>query len=75
MVPRTEVVGLYEDEPFETHIKVIAQEKYTRYPVFGEDKDEIIGMVNVKIYLFVIWMVIGMKSAQLCHIQGQLLKC
>ncbi|MEH7449155.1 hemolysin family protein [Bacillus toyonensis] len=48
MVPRTEVVGLYEDEPFETHITVIAQEKYTRYPVFGEDKDEIIGMVNVK---------------------------
>ncbi|HDR4561957.1 HlyC/CorC family transporter [Bacillus cereus] len=48
MVPRTEVVGLYEDEPFETHIKVIAQEKYTRYPVFGEDKDEIVGMVNVK---------------------------
>ncbi|PEX92050.1 hemolysin family protein [Bacillus cereus] len=48
MVPRTEIVGLYEDEPFETHIKVIAQEKYTRYPVFGEDKDEIIGMVNVK---------------------------
>ncbi|KFM99184.1 HlyC/CorC family transporter [Bacillus clarus] len=48
MVPRTEVVGLYEDEPFETHIKIIGQEKYTRYPVFGEDKDEIIGMVNVK---------------------------
>ncbi|MEB9529949.1 hemolysin family protein [Bacillus anthracis] len=48
MVPRTEVIGLYEDEPFETHIKIIAQEKYTRYPVFGEDKDEIIGMVNVK---------------------------
>ncbi|MGQ0418320.1 hypothetical protein ACT4UL_28480, partial [Bacillus sp. HC-TM] len=42
-----EIAGLYEDEPFETHIKVIAQEKYTRYPVFGEDKDEIIGMVNV----------------------------
>ncbi|MDM5153413.1 hemolysin family protein [Bacillus sp. DX1.1] len=48
MVPRTEIVGLYEDESFETHIKVIGQEKYTRYPVFGEDKDEIIGMVNVK---------------------------
>ncbi|SDZ22033.1 hemolysin family protein [Bacillus sp. 166amftsu] len=48
MVPRTEIVGLYEDEPFETHVKVIGQEKYTRYPVFGEDKDEIIGMVNVK---------------------------
>ena len=48
MVPRTEVVGLYEDEPFETHIQIIRQEKYTRYPVFREDKDEIIGMVNVK---------------------------
>ncbi|MGI2708745.1 MULTISPECIES: hemolysin family protein [Bacillus cereus group] len=48
MVPRTEIVGLYEDEPFETHIQIIRQEKYTRYPVFGEDKDEIIGMVNVK---------------------------
>ncbi|PFN04743.1 hemolysin family protein [Bacillus cereus] len=48
MVPRTEIVGLYEDEPFETHIKIIGREKYTRYPVFGEDKDEIIGMVNVK---------------------------
>ena len=48
MVPRTEIVGLYEDEPFGTHIQIIRQEKYTRYPVFGEDKDEIIGMVNVK---------------------------
>ncbi|KEK21771.1 hemolysin family protein [Bacillus gaemokensis] len=48
MVPRIEIVGLYEDEPFETHIKIIGQEMYTRYPVFGEDKDEIIGMVNVK---------------------------
>lgn len=75
MVPRTEVVGLYEDELFETHIKVIAQEKYTRYPVFGEDKDEIIGMVNVKIYLFIIWMVIEMKSVRLHHIHVQLLKC
>lgn len=48
MVPRTEVVGLYADDSFETHLEVIRQEKYTRYPVLGEDKDEIIGMVNVK---------------------------
>lgn len=48
MVPRTEIVGLYAEDAFETHIEVIRQEKYTRYPVFGEDKDEVIGMVNVK---------------------------
>lgn len=48
MVPRTEVVGLYAEDSFETHLEVIRQEKYTRYPVLGEDKDEIIGMVNVK---------------------------
>ncbi|MFI8708529.1 hemolysin family protein [Bacillus sp. NPDC077411] len=48
MVPRTEIVGLYAEDLFETHIEMIRQEKYTRYPVFGEDKDEVIGMVNVK---------------------------
>jgi CBS domain containing-hemolysin-like protein len=48
MVPRTEVIGLHEDDSLEGHIRTIRNEKYTRYPVFGEDKDEIIGMVNVK---------------------------
>lgn len=48
MVPRTEIVGLYTDDTFETQMSIIAKEKYTRYPVFGEDKDDIIGMVNVK---------------------------
>jgi CBS domain containing-hemolysin-like protein len=48
MVPRTEIVGLYADEPMEEHIKTIRTEKYTRYPVFGEDKDDVLGMVNVK---------------------------
>ncbi len=48
MVPRTEIVGLYADEDVETHMAIIRKERYTRYPVFGEDKDDIIGMVNVK---------------------------
>lgn len=48
MVPRTEVIGLHVDNSLEEHINTIQNEKYTRYPVFGEDKDEIIGMVNVK---------------------------
>ncbi|KAA6470370.1 hemolysin family protein [Bacillus cereus] len=48
MVPRTEIIGLHVDNSLEEHINTIQSEKYTRYPVFGEDKDEIIGMVNVK---------------------------
>jgi CBS domain containing-hemolysin-like protein len=48
MVPRTEIIGLYEEDSAEDHMKIIQSEKYTRYPIFGEDKDDIIGMVNVK---------------------------
>ncbi|MFX3623652.1 MAG: hemolysin family protein [Ectobacillus sp.] len=48
MVPRTEIIGLYAEDPVEEHMRIIQNEKYTRYPIFGEDKDDIIGMVNVK---------------------------
>ncbi|GGE54988.1 hemolysin family protein [Priestia taiwanensis] len=48
MVPRTEVIGLHKEASLKEHIRTIQREQYTRYPVFGEDKDEIIGMVNVK---------------------------
>ncbi|MDR2996101.1 MAG: hemolysin family protein, partial [Bacillus cereus] len=51
MVPRTEIIGLHVDNSLADHINIIRNEKYTRYPVFGEDKDEIIGMVNVKDFL------------------------
>ncbi|WP_369903236.1 hemolysin family protein [Bacillus manliponensis] len=48
MVPRTEIVGFYAEDSVEDYMKIIQSEKYTRYPIFGEDKDNIIGMVNVK---------------------------
>ncbi|MCG7317551.1 MULTISPECIES: hemolysin family protein [Brevibacillus] len=48
MVPRTEMVGLYLDDPIKEHIKTLKSEQYTRYPVFGEDKDDVVGIVNVK---------------------------
>ncbi len=51
MVPRTEIVGFYLEDSVEEHMKVIQNERYTRYPIFGEDKDDIIGMVNVKRFL------------------------
>ncbi|MEB9388368.1 hemolysin family protein [Bacillus cereus] len=52
MVPRTEIVGFYLEDSVEEHMKVIQNERYTRYPIFGEDKDDIIGMVNVKDFFF-----------------------
>lgn len=48
MVPRTEIIGFYLEDSVEEHMKVNQNERYTRYPIFGEDKDDIIGMVNVK---------------------------
>lgn len=48
MVPRTEVICLYQDQSLEENIAVMQQEKYTRYPVAVGDKDHIVGLVNIK---------------------------
>jgi CBS domain containing-hemolysin-like protein len=48
MVPRTEMVCLSFDNSIEKNIEIITNEKYTRYPVIGKDKDDILGIVNTK---------------------------
>ena len=48
MVPRTEMVSLSKDDTLETFLKVVQEEKFTRYPIIDGDKDHIIGMVNIK---------------------------
>lgn len=48
MVPRTELVTLDISDDIETIFKVIQQEKYTRYPVIDGEKDNILGMINIK---------------------------
>lgn len=48
MVPRTEIVSLDISDDIETIIKVIQQEKYTRYPVIDGEKDNVLGMINIK---------------------------
>ncbi|MBY6037689.1 hemolysin family protein [Fictibacillus nanhaiensis] len=52
MVPRTEMVCMYVDNTMQENIDIIAEEKYTRYPVVGEDKDHVLGMVNAKEIFF-----------------------
>jgi CBS domain containing-hemolysin-like protein len=48
MVPRTEIVSLSKDETLENVVKIVREERFTRYPVIDGDKDHIIGLVNIK---------------------------
>ena len=48
MVPRTDMICLYLDDPPADRIKIIIEEQQTRYPVCYEDKDHIIGFIHVK---------------------------
>ncbi|MFC7749129.1 hemolysin family protein [Paenibacillus thermoaerophilus] len=48
MVPRTEMVCLYAQEPLADMIDLAMKEPHTRYPVCDPDKDNIIGYVHLK---------------------------
>ena len=48
MVPRTEIVSLSKNDTLEIFLKVLREEKFTRYPIIDGDKDHIIGLVNIK---------------------------
>lgn len=48
MVPRTEVVTVDKSDRIADLIRLAQSEKYTRYPVTDGDKDNIIGVLNMK---------------------------
>ncbi len=49
MIPRTEMITISEHDTIGTFLEMAALEQYTRYPVTTDgDKDQIIGMVNIK---------------------------
>ncbi|MEI3599960.1 MULTISPECIES: hemolysin family protein [unclassified Oceanobacillus] len=48
MIPRTEMVYFFKKDSLESNMDVILEGQYTRYPVADEDKDNIIGLVNLK---------------------------
>ncbi|MDF2911262.1 MAG: hypothetical protein K0Q56_2143, partial [Sporolactobacillus laevolacticus] len=48
MVPRTEIVCIYQEDQFEESLQILQNEKYTRFPVVEEDKDHVVGMINIK---------------------------
>jgi CBS domain containing-hemolysin-like protein len=48
MVPRTDMVCIYQDKSLEENLKIIKEEQYTRFPVVKENKDNVVGMINTK---------------------------
>ncbi len=51
MVPRTEIVGFERNASFSEVLTTIQEERYTRYPLFEESRDNIIGFINIKDFL------------------------
>ncbi len=48
MVPRADIIGLPIDTPLEDTVKLIQHEAHSRYPVYRESLDDVIGMVHIK---------------------------
>ncbi|GGE15876.1 membrane protein [Marinithermofilum abyssi] len=48
MVPRVHMVSLYIDNSFEENWEIIKNARHTRFPLCGEDKDDIIGVVHIR---------------------------
>lgn len=48
MIPRTDLVCVPKEISFEELTQVTCENQYTRYPIYEEDIDHIIGMIHVK---------------------------
>jgi magnesium and cobalt transporter len=48
MVPRSQMVVVGKDQTPEEVLKVIAESNHSRFPVIGDDKDEVVGIVLAK---------------------------
>jgi putative hemolysin len=48
MVPRTEVVGLEVSMPFAEMLKLVQEARHSRFPVYDESLDNVIGIVHSK---------------------------
>ena len=53
MVPRTDMVAIDVNLPYEDIVNIFKQEQYSRIPVYEETIDNIIGILYVKDLLFI----------------------
>lgn len=48
MIPRTEIIGVEADSPLDNIINLISESTYTKFPVYDDNLDQILGIVHVK---------------------------
>ena len=48
MVPRTEIIGIDVETPFCELIKIGAEARHSRFPVYDGDFDQIVGIIHIK---------------------------
>ncbi len=46
MIPRIDMICLYDDNSFEENLEIIRESRHSRFPVAHEDKDRLIGFVH-----------------------------
>ena len=51
MIPRINMVTVSEDASYEDVLAVVRESMYTRLPVYKEEKDNIIGLINIKDFI------------------------
>jgi CBS domain containing-hemolysin-like protein len=52
MIPRTEMIAVREDAHIDEIIELAVENLFTKFPVYAENQDQIIGVVNIKDLLF-----------------------
>ena len=48
MVPRVDIVGISADTPLDEVVRLIQAEAHSRYPIYRESLDDVIGMIHIK---------------------------
>ena len=48
MVPRVDIVSIAADTPLDQVVRLIQAEAHSRYPVYRESLDDVIGMIHIK---------------------------
>jgi CBS domain containing-hemolysin-like protein len=48
MVPRADILAMHEDLTLEQAIRLIQREGHSRFPVYRENLDDVVGMVHIK---------------------------
>jgi magnesium and cobalt transporter len=48
MVPRSHMVVLERDQPYEQLLQIVVESGHSRFPVIGEDRDQVVGILLAK---------------------------